>query len=264
MMQNKIVIFAPHQDDEILGCYQLIRSHPQEVYVVFLTNGDYEGAEVARTRWAESTAALTHLGVPENHMIALGYADTGMAREVSFLWRLWHDEEGVTLPSAVGAQTYHPAGGQEFHLARTGRHAPYTRAAVLEDVQAVLETLRPAAVYMPNEFDLHGDHAAAPLFVSAAIEAIADYHPLVYRYHIHGGDDTRWPNRQGDHFVQPMNMPHSQWEIRQSMPVSDREDFARTLWMFPSQMGEAEYMLSFVKEEQLYFAPVYHHAPDEA
>ena len=79
-MQQDIVIFAPHQDDEILGAYEIIRQQPEHTYVVFLTNGDYEGAEVAKTRWHESRKALTHLGVPEDHMIALGYADTGMPR----------------------------------------------------------------------------------------------------------------------------------------------------------------------------------------
>ena len=83
-MQQDIVIFAPHQDDEILGAYEIIRQQPEHTYVVFLTNGDYEGAEVAKTRWHESRKALTHLGVPEDHMIALGYADTGMPRE--FRW----------------------------------------------------------------------------------------------------------------------------------------------------------------------------------
>ena len=49
-MQQDIVIFAPHQDDEILGAYEIIRQQPEHTYVVFLTNGDYEGAEVAKTR----------------------------------------------------------------------------------------------------------------------------------------------------------------------------------------------------------------------
>lgn len=142
-MQQDIVIFAPHQDDEILGAYEIIRQQPEHTYVVFLTNGDYEGAEVAKTRWHESRKALTHLGVPEDHMIALGYADTGMPREVSFLWRLWHEGDQTLVPSRVGAHTYHPDGGKEYHLAHWGAHAAYTRLAVLADVRGVLEDIRP-------------------------------------------------------------------------------------------------------------------------
>src|SRR5699024_149585 len=102
IMQQDIVIFAPHQDDEILGGYAVIRQQPEHIYVVFLTNGDYEGADIARTRWQESCAALTHLGVPRDHILTLGYADTGMPRPVSFLWRLWHGEPGLLLASSVG------------------------------------------------------------------------------------------------------------------------------------------------------------------
>ena len=57
-MQQDIVIFAPHQDDEILGGYAVIRQQPEHIYVVFLTNGDYEGADVARTRCRRAVQRL--------------------------------------------------------------------------------------------------------------------------------------------------------------------------------------------------------------
>lgn len=264
-MDEKTIIFAPHPDDEILGCYQIIKDHPEAAYIVYLTNGDYEGRDMARIRWAESRAALAHLGVPEDHMIALGYADTGMAPEISFLWRLWHDETGVVLPSANAAETWHPADGQEYALTRTGAHAPYTRQSVLDDLTALLTELRPGTIYIPNEFEAHGDHAAAAVFVSTAVEAILDYHPMTFRYHLHGGDDARWPARTGAYFTQPMNLPDSQWDIRLSVPVTDRADLEYTLRLFASQVAEDEpYMMSFVKDEQLYYPPVFHCEPDEA
>lgn len=252
-MQQDIVIFAPHQDDEILGAYEIIRQQPEHTYVVFLTNGDYEGAEVAKTRWHESRKALTHLGVPEDHMIALGYADTGMPREVSFLWRLWHEGDQTLVPSHVGAHTYHPDGGKEYHLAHWGAHAAYTRLAVLTDVRGVLEDIRPGTIYVTNEDDVHGDHAAAPLFVHAAIDQMADYTPAIYRYHVHGGDDERWPNRTGDVFEKPLNLDESQWESRVSVPVEDQKDFLETLESFQSQWRDAEYMTAFIKKEQVFY-----------
>ena len=252
-MQQDIVIFAPHQDDEILGAYEIIRQQPEHTYVVFLTNGDDEGAEVGKTRWLESRKAQTHLGVPEDHMIALGYADTGMPREVSFLWRLWHEGDQTLVPSHVGAHTYHPDGGKEYHLAHWGAHAAYTRLAVLADVRGVLEDIRPGTIYVTNEDDVHGDHAAAPLFVCAAIDQMADYTPTIYRYHVHGGDDERWPNRTGDVFEKPLNLDESQWESRVSVPVEDQKDFLETLESFQSQWRDAEYMTAFIKKEQIFY-----------
>lgn len=252
-MQQDIVIFAPHQDDEILGAYEIIRRQPERCHVVFLTNGDYEGAQVAKNRWQESRRALEHLGVPESHMIALGYADTGMQRDVSFLWRLWHADAQTVISSKVGAQTYHPDGGQEYHLAHWGEHAAYTRQAVLADVRVVLEEIRPGTIYMTNEDDVHGDHAAAPLFIQAAIAQMEGYEPELLRYHVHGGDDERWPNRIGDTFEKPFNLDESQWNNRMRVSVSDPEDFLHTLELFQSQWCDAEYMTSFVKKEQLFY-----------
>ena len=260
-MQQDIVIFAPHQDDEILGCYAVIRQQPERTYVVFLTNGDYEGADVARTRWQESCAALTGLGVPQDHILTLGYADTGMPRPVSFLWRLWHGAPDLLLDSPVGAHTYHPAAGeQEYHMRKWGAHAAYTRRAVLADLRAVLEEIRPGAIYMTNEDDVHGDHAAAPRFVQAALAQIPDLQPEVYRYHVHDKDETRWPNRTGGRFSKPENLSAQQWEGRTCIPVRDPEDFRSTLEIFASQWRDAEYLLSFIKNEQVFFPEREHSA----
>lgn len=252
-MQKKIVVFAPHQDDEILGCYQVIKEQPEQVYVVFLTNGDYEGRDVAQTRWHESNRALAHLGVPQDHVIALGYADTGMKREISFLWRLWHGEPQNLIASPVSAHTYHPDGGVEYHQKKWGAHAAYTKLAVLADVRAVLEELRPDVIYLPNEDDVHGDHAATPLFVCSALEQIEGYEPVLYRYHVHGGDDEHWPNRTGDVFGKPFNMEESQWAERIRIPVDDQADYLETLKMFVSQWEDEAYMTAFIKKEQIFY-----------
>ena len=126
-MQQDIVIFAPHQDDEILGGYAVIRQQPEHIYVVFLTNGDYEGADVARTRWQESCAALTHLGVPRDHILTLGYADTGMPRPVSFLWRLWHGEPASCWRRPSAHIPTIPQTGNRNITSKNGVHTPPIR-----------------------------------------------------------------------------------------------------------------------------------------
>jgi LmbE family N-acetylglucosaminyl deacetylase len=68
------VVFAPHQDDETLGCGGLIarkRNEGLPVHVVFITDGGashpghplLSGAEIIRRRHAEALAALAVLGV---------------------------------------------------------------------------------------------------------------------------------------------------------------------------------------------------------
>lgn len=69
---KKILVFAPHPDDEVFGCggtLAMLAETGCDVRVVVVTDGgkgdpdDLFGGAVAHLRKAESTAALKHLGV---------------------------------------------------------------------------------------------------------------------------------------------------------------------------------------------------------
>ena len=45
---KKILILSPHQDDEILSCYQVIKDAEysnNDLFIVYVTNGDYFGEQ---------------------------------------------------------------------------------------------------------------------------------------------------------------------------------------------------------------------------
>lgn len=78
------VVFAPHQDDETLGCGGLValkRARGVPVEVVFLTDGRTSHArfmdadELARRRRDEALAACRELGVPAGSVHFLGFRD---------------------------------------------------------------------------------------------------------------------------------------------------------------------------------------------
>ena len=86
-----LLVIAPHQDDEILSAFLLMHKIIKKngtVNILYATNGDYRGIDYAYTRYYESLNALSLLGICEDHMLYLGYADTGMSKEKSFLMRL--------------------------------------------------------------------------------------------------------------------------------------------------------------------------------
>ena len=61
LYSGKVLIFAPHQDDEILSCAGLINSlikSNAEISIVFATNGDFYGKESASIRLLESISAF--------------------------------------------------------------------------------------------------------------------------------------------------------------------------------------------------------------
>src|SRR5262249_9351106 len=96
---RRIVVFAPHCDDEMLGCGGLLQQAVKagaQVKVVMLTNGDGFRVAVERqfrsirvgpadyvrfagVRQSESFAALDKLGVKRSDVVFLGYPDRGLA-----------------------------------------------------------------------------------------------------------------------------------------------------------------------------------------
>ncbi len=143
------IVFAPHQDDETLGCGGLIalkRSLGVPVQVVFLTNGDaFTGAadaHLSQLRRTEATSALTALGVPPEQIVFWGYPD-----------------------------------GQLRRLAAA------QQAALLAQLAALLTIETPLEIYVPHAIDQHDDHEATHDLVKQAIGQTGKPHRL-YQYPI--------------------------------------------------------------------------------
>jgi LmbE family N-acetylglucosaminyl deacetylase len=106
------MIFAPHPDDEVLMTSGVIENAIKEgnkVRVVIVTNGDFGASNktYGQIRLIESLKALTFLGVRIEDIIFLGYGDTGMSREDSFLRKLYYSiTDTAVIQSSVGMQTY--------------------------------------------------------------------------------------------------------------------------------------------------------------
>src|SRR5467141_3730180 len=100
---DRIVIVAPHPDDEILGTGGLIQQAlavGADVRVIYLTNGDHnqvafklykldlhlsakEYLAFGEKRRQEALAGAAKLGLPADHLTFLGYPDWGTLR----IWR---------------------------------------------------------------------------------------------------------------------------------------------------------------------------------
>lgn len=154
---RRILLLAPHQDDECLQTagiiYQAAHSGAH-VSVCFATNGEYASEADAAVRTAESRSVLAALGVPAEQIYFLGYPDTGMPYEESFLRRLY-DGCRVSASRWGRTETWRPD-GQDFHFMRSGCHSTYTAASVLRDLSDVLALVNPDTVYVTAPGDCHG------------------------------------------------------------------------------------------------------------
>jgi LmbE family N-acetylglucosaminyl deacetylase len=152
-LKGRVVVFAPHPDDETLGCGGTIAkklAEGYEVIIVVMTDGkflllksfgidnDPSPEQVKDIRREEVLRATKILGLPEKNVIFLDFVD-GTLEE---------NEE-----------------------------------AAEEKVTEILEKYTPSEVYFPFERDAHPDHQAANRIVKKAVEKLGIM-PNMYRYTI--------------------------------------------------------------------------------
>lgn len=203
---TRLLVLAPHPDDETLGCggllYEAARAG-SAVRVVFITNGDGFSLAVRRAyqrvqigppdyvrlgerRQREALAALTHLGIPASDAIFLSYPDRGVAHMWLEHWDARQPFRSFYTHASASPypNTYHP-------------RAPYAGEALLGDLERIVGEFQPTAVYVPHPNDEHPDHWATSCFARAALERLGlSDRVALFTYLVHRGD---WPVPQGLH-----------------------------------------------------------------
>ena len=141
---NRILVLAPHPDDESIGCGGTLCRHVQqgdEVHVVFLTSGEKGGhgrseAATIRVREAEARRAASILGIPD----------------IDF----WHLPDGAVRS---------------------------TRSAI-ERLRVKLSQFRPHTIYVTHEHEMHHDHRAAVRLLRRALKHVPGEHPEVLGFEV--------------------------------------------------------------------------------
>lgn len=262
---SRLMVVAPHCDDETLGCGGVLRMAARAgsaVRVVFVTNGDGFQLAVRRAyhlvrpkpadylrfaaqRRREVKAALARLGLDPSDAIFLGYPDRGIAH----LWLThWSEENAYTSPyTRVAASPY----ADSYR-----RDAPYCGAALLQDLEQIILEFGPTAIYIPHPNDDHPDHWATSSFARAAIERLGLESSVdVYTYLVHRGD---WPVPQGLHRTRALAPPAAlaRLDTRWTAFPLDAEALdakAHALAVYRSQMPLLRrFLLSFVRRTELF------------
>lgn len=210
---NKIMVLAPHQDDEMLMAGGIIKravDAGDDVKVLLATNGDYNGQSSGEGRILETVNALNKLGLSKDNIVFLGYADTGGLGGTqtywdSFLYKLYTSDDDTVWAGNWGHESTfgNPEVKNDFHYEKTGEHAEYTRANFIGDLQTAISEYMPTDIYVPSRYDMHFDHAYLDLFAIEAIQNIqetsTDYNPILHESIIHScAGDSNWPEVNTD------------------------------------------------------------------
>ena len=149
-MNKKVVVFAPHPDDETLGCGGTIvkkLSNGYGVSIVFMTDGRhsltdlgiYSGPtpfEIKERRREEALRAMKILGVQEKDLFFLDFEDKSLEKH---------------------------------------------QKLVQERIVEILKDVSPTEVFFPQEKEYNIDHRVANMIVRRALRT-SNLHPIEYRY----------------------------------------------------------------------------------
>ena len=221
---RKVMLIVPHQDDDLNilgGVLEEYARYGSELFPVFVTNGDFNG--LAEIRYQEAIHVFETIGVPEDHVIFLGYGD-GWSIDGP---HIYNAQAGVVRESNFGrTQTY---GTAEHPAYREGRE--YTIDNLMEDMKAVIMEHQPDVIFC-SDYDHHIDHKSTTLLFDKVMGALLkehpEYKPVVYKAYAYG---TAWeaePDFYSENILSTRNLfeePYGQrpavyqWEERVRFPV---------------------------------------------
>ncbi|MFH0854967.1 MAG: PIG-L family deacetylase [Candidatus Omnitrophota bacterium] len=264
---DRVLILAPHPDDEDIGCGGVIQRAVKtgaKVKIAYLTNGDHneiafivydkrlvvlnsEFVAMGKVREKEAKNAMRVLGLDESSLIFLGYPDYGTDTMFFSFW-----ETRAPFKSYLTRQSYVP------YKEAPSYGAPYKSENILKDLKNVLLDFRPNKIFVSHPADVNGDHWAYYCFLQIALldlrKDLGD--PKLYAYFVH---TPGWP--QPRHYHPGLRLAPSAKDFPDSLvnwssfelTKEEIENKYKAMLCYRSQTCvSAFYLLSFVRSNELF------------
>ena len=175
---ERVLILAPHPDDEAIACAGVIQQALQagaKVKIIYLTNGDHnelafivyekritmrqgEFVHMGKVRQQESIKAMKFLGLSEADLVFLGYPDYGTFNIFSRYWQTNKPfRDRLTRISSVPYKE-NPSYGAE-----------YCGESILSDLSRQILDYRPHKIFVSHPADVNVDHKSLYLFLQVAL-----------------------------------------------------------------------------------------------
>ncbi|MDD5731716.1 MAG: PIG-L family deacetylase [Patescibacteria group bacterium] len=191
--EDRILILAPHIDDEIIGAGGIIQqavAKEASVKVVYMTNGDDNLGSVlsedktleptpddfialGEQRVTEGKKATKLLGLNEENLIFLGYPDKGLSSMLNNNFNTPYTSQSTRF-------NYNPYQGT-YRSKQS-----YTGANVVDDLKKIISDYKPNIIFVSHPRDQHPDHSSTYLFMEKSLAlAGLEKKPQVYTYLVH-------------------------------------------------------------------------------
>ncbi len=261
--EDRVLILAPHPDDEAIGCAGLIQQAVKaaaQLRIVYLTNGDHnqiafivyekritlrknEFIHMGEVRRKEAIKAMQLLGVDESNLIFLGYPDFGTFAIFSRYWKDTKPYRGLL--TRISSVPYK----ENFSFG-----APYQGESILNDLKKVLLEYKPTKIFVSHPADVNVDHKTFYLFLEIALADLKNEipRPQVLPYLIHC---VGWPLPRNYHpelsLLPPQKFIATQRELWSMLGLTaeELEQKHQAILMYRSQtQSSAFYLLSFAPD----------------
>jgi LmbE family N-acetylglucosaminyl deacetylase len=185
---TRLLIIAPHPDDEILGAgglIQKVRSADGSVHVVYLTDGEgyTQGVKAerrhgkiltpadyrayGREREDEARQAMRELGYTAWSLTFLGFPNGGLHR---LMTTYWSDHQKAY--RSTYTRLTRPKASEAFIPA-----TEYRGENLTQELAEIIGAFKPTLLVTPRPEDQHVDHCAAWFFVVDALGDVERVHP---------------------------------------------------------------------------------------
>jgi len=263
---QRILILAPHPDDESIACAGIIQQAliaGAQVRIVYLTNGDHnelafivyekritirqgEFIHMGLIRQKEAIKAMKFLGLSEKDLVFLGYPDYGTFEIFCKYWQVTKPfRDRLTRISNVPYKD-NPSYG-----------APYYGESILRDLTNQILDFKPDKVFVSHPADVNVDHKSLYLFFQVALSDLEGIFPIprVYPYLVHF---VGWPKPRHYHPELELFPPDKfidskiSWQ-RLNLSFEELDKKYQAILFYKSQtQSSAFYLFSFARENELF------------
>lgn len=264
---DRILILAPHPDDETIACGGVIQKALRQgaaVNVAYLTNGDHnefafivyekrltfrkgEFIYMGRVRRNEAIRAMKVLGLKEEDLTFLGYPDFGTFRIFNEYWDKARPYRSIL--TRIASVPYRE---------NVSYGAPYIGESIIKDLKDVILKFKPDKIFVSHPADTNPDHRALYLFLQVVLRDLDQNtiaRPHVYTYLVHSAG---WPSPRHYHPLLGLEPPevlqNSQinWQ-RLDLSIDEIDKKHKAVLCYPSQtQSSAFYLLSFCRRSELF------------
>ncbi len=262
----RLLVVAPHPDDEVLGAgglIQRVRDLGGRVSVANLTSGDgyVDGVELetakpkplprdfvdyGELRIREAVRAMGTIAIPPKRLAFLGFPDSGLA---ALLSRHWSSKNPYVSPYTGDDRPPYPQS--------LNPRARYSGVALEREISLLVASLDPDWIAVTAPWDVHPDHCAAFTFVLRALGRLAATDPgiahvKILAYTVHRPD---WPVAPEGHPLRPP--PHvdpgaGAWRALE-LSSEELEGKGRAIEQYASQMDiMAVVFRAFVRSNEMF------------